>query len=105
MGTGTLLPKSSGWPRTSEKGIERIRQLFSRSPSKSIRSALVRASIIKPRHDCTVPHQSKRHSDFKEKITAAVETTDEEMLRRTWIEIKYRLDVLRATNGAHIEIY
>ena len=23
----------------------------------------------------------------------------------TWIEIEYRSDVLRATNGAHIEIY
>ena len=44
-------------------------------------------------------------SDLKERITAAVETTDEEMLRRTWIKIQYRLDVLRATNGAHIEIY
>ena len=44
-------------------------------------------------------------NDFKEKITAAVETTDKEMLRRTWTEIQYHLDVLRATNGAHIEIY
>ena len=26
-------------------------------------------------------------SDRKERITAAVETTDEEMLRRTWTEI------------------
>ena len=44
-------------------------------------------------------------SDLKERITAAVNTIDEEMLRRTWTEIEYRLDVLRATNGAHIEIY
>ena len=44
-------------------------------------------------------------SDLKERITAAVEKTDEEMLRRAWVEIQYRLDVLRATNGAHIEIY
>ena len=29
----------------------------------------------------------KNISDFKERITAAVETTDEEMLRRTWNEI------------------
>jgi len=27
------------------------------------------------------------------------------MLQRTWQEIEYRLDVLRATNGAHIEVY
>ena len=44
-------------------------------------------------------------SDLQERITAAVETTDKEMLRRTWAEIKYRLDVLRAANGAHIVIY
>ena len=44
-------------------------------------------------------------SDLKERITAAVNTIDEEMLRRTWTEIEYRLDVLRVTNGAHIEIY
>jgi hypothetical protein len=31
--------------------------------------------------------------------------TDEGMLQRTWQEIEYRLDVLRATNGAHIEVY
>ena len=43
--TGTLLLKSrSGWPKTSEKGIERIRQSFSRSPTKSIRSAFVRGT-------------------------------------------------------------
>ena len=45
VGTGTLLLKPRiGWPKTSEKGIERIRQSFSRSPTKSIRSALVQAT-------------------------------------------------------------
>ena len=32
-------------------------------------------------------------------------TIDEAMLQRTWQEIEYRLDVLRATNGAHVEVY
>ena len=44
-------------------------------------------------------------SDLKERITAAVEAIDEEMLKRMWTEIEYRLDILRATNGAHIAIY
>ena len=44
-------------------------------------------------------------SDLKEKITAAVEAIDKEMLKRTLTEIEYRLDILRATNGAPIEIY
>ena len=39
-----LLEPRSGWSKTSEKGIERIRQSFSRSPTKSIRSAFVRAT-------------------------------------------------------------
>ena len=44
-GTGTLLLKPrSGWSKTSENGIERIRQSFSHSPTKSIRTAFVRAT-------------------------------------------------------------
>jgi hypothetical protein len=27
------------------------------------------------------------------------------MLHRIWHELEYRLDVLRATKGAHIEVY
>jgi hypothetical protein len=27
------------------------------------------------------------------------------MLQATWDEVEYRLDICRATNGAHIEIY
>jgi hypothetical protein len=31
-------------------------------------------------------------------------TVVEEVLEKTWIEIEYRLDVLRATKGAHVEV-
>ena len=45
VGTGTLLLKpKSGWSKTFEKGIERIRQSFSRSPTKSTCTAFVRAT-------------------------------------------------------------
>ena len=44
-------------------------------------------------------------TDLKQRISNAIATIDEAMLQRTWQEIEYRLDVLRATNGAHIEIY
>ena len=44
-------------------------------------------------------------NDLKQKITDAIATIDEAMLQRTWQEIEYRLDVLLATNGAHIEVY
>ena len=47
----------------------------------------------------------KDKNDLKERINAAVKTIDEEMLKRTWTEIEYHLNVLHATNGTHIEIY
>ena len=43
--------------------------------------------------------------DLKQRIFNAMTTIDEAMLQRTWQEIEYRLDVLRATNGAHIKEY
>jgi len=41
----------------------------------------------------------------KQKITDAFATITEDMLGNTWREIDYRLDVLRATKGAHVEVY
>ena len=45
VGTGIMLLKPrSEWPKTSEKGIERICQSFSGSQTKSIGTAFVRAT-------------------------------------------------------------
>jgi hypothetical protein len=44
-------------------------------------------------------------TNLKQRITDAIATIDEGILQRTWQEIEYRLDVLRASNGAHIEVY
>ena len=44
-------------------------------------------------------------TDLKARITDAFATVTEEMLENTWREIDYRLDVLRATKGAHVEVY
>ena len=49
--------------------------------------------------------QVRRITDLKQRIINAIATIDEAMLQRTWQEIDYRLDVLRATNGAHVEVY
>jgi len=38
-------------------------------------------------------------------ITAAIETVTRDMIQKTWQEIEIRLDVSRATNCAHIEMY
>ena len=43
--------------------------------------------------------------DLKQRISHAIATIDEATLQQTWQEIVYRLDVLRGTNGAHIEVY
>jgi len=40
-----------------------------------------------------------------ERITSAIETVTRDMIQKTWQETEFRLDVSRATNGAHIEMY
>ena len=42
---------------------------------------------------------------MKARITDAFAAITEDMLENTWREIDYRLDVLRATKGAHIEVH
>ncbi|GBL80576.1 hypothetical protein AVEN_225266-1 [Araneus ventricosus] len=43
--------------------------------------------------------------ELKARIQAAVCTVTEDMLKNTWRELEYRLDILRATKGAHVKIY
>jgi hypothetical protein len=38
-------------------------------------------------------------------VTSAIETVTRYMIQKTWQEIEFRLDVSRATNSAHIEMY
>ena len=42
---------------------------------------------------------------LKVRITDAFATITEDMLENTWRGIDYRLDVLRATKGARVEVY
>jgi len=44
-------------------------------------------------------------TNLKARITGAFTTITEDILENTWREIYYRLDVLRATKGAHVEVY
>jgi hypothetical protein len=43
--------------------------------------------------------------DLKTRIRNMISAIPVVMLHRTWQEIEYHLDVLRATKGAHIEVY
>jgi hypothetical protein len=42
---------------------------------------------------------------FRARLKDALAAVTEEMLQKTWREIEYRLDVLRATNEEHAEVY
>ena len=44
-------------------------------------------------------------TNLKARITEAFATRSEDMLENTWRETDYRVDVLRATKGAHVEVY
>jgi len=44
-------------------------------------------------------------TNLKARITDAFATITEDMSENTWREIDYRLDVLRAIKGAHVEVY
>ena len=104
--------------KNSNENIDRVRQSFLRSPSKSIRTAALELELpcspdITPLDfflwgyvkDIVYRAQIRDITDLKQRIVNAIATIDEAMLQRTWLEIDYRLDVLRATNGAHIEVY
>jgi hypothetical protein len=42
---------------------------------------------------------------FSVLITSAIETVTRDTIEKTWQEIEFHLDVSRATNCAHIEMY
>ncbi|GFW98498.1 DUF4817 domain-containing protein [Trichonephila clavipes] len=42
--------------------------------------------------------------ELKQNIQTAVATVDVSMLKRSWMKLEYRLDIIRATKGSHVEI-
>ena len=44
-------------------------------------------------------------ADLQERINAAVNSVTPQMLHNTWVEVQYQLDISRATNGSHVEVY
>jgi hypothetical protein len=51
------------------------------------------------------PYTSMWAFDLRQRIIEAVELITPHMLIHTWQELEYRLDICRATTGAHIEVY
>jgi hypothetical protein len=50
-----------------------------------------------------VPPLATNLDDLKNRITAVVTSVEEDTLRSVWDEFNYRLDVVRAEGGGHIE--
>jgi hypothetical protein len=44
-------------------------------------------------------------ADLRQRINEAVELITRHMLINTWQKLENRLDICRATTGAHIEVY
>ena len=44
-------------------------------------------------------------ADLQEIIYAAVNNVTPPMLHNTWVEVEYRLNLFRVTNGSHVEVY
>ena len=44
-------------------------------------------------------------ADLRQRTIEAVELITPHVLINTWQELEYRLDICRATTGAHIEVY
>ena len=42
-------------------------------------------------------------NELKQRITTAVASVDEDMLRSVWTELDHRIDICRVTKGSHIE--
>ena len=44
-------------------------------------------------------------ADLQQIIYAAVNNVTLQMLKNTWVKVEYLLDISRATNGSHVEVY
>ena len=43
-------------------------------------------------------------ADLQERIYAAVNNVKPQMFHNIWVEVEYRLEISRATNGSHVEV-
>ena len=93
----------SGWDFSSTLG--RKRSSYCLAPQISgfdtIRLFFVQGFI----KDVVYSRKVRDLSDLRQRIIEAVELITPHMLINTWQELEYRLDICRATTGAHIEVY
>jgi hypothetical protein len=53
----------------------------------------------------TSPPLSTTLHELKARVNVALANNDHEILHNVWQDVEYRLDVARATRGAHTEFY
>ena len=44
-------------------------------------------------------------NDLQHQIIKAIDTATVDLLARTWEKIKYQLDIICVTDGAHVKVY
>jgi len=91
---GFKISKQVDWERWSDTLATTIAGYH--PPLASFYGGMLRTVFSTPFLDIT---------NLKARITEAFATITEHALENTWRENDYRLDVLRATKGAHVEVY
>ena len=96
MITGSVMQiKGVGRRRTRDEKVQRVREAFLRIPKKLVHSATRQLQI--PR--------STVHMVFQKRLCLYVYKIQLLQAIEYRLQIEYRLDVLRARNGAHVEMY
>ena len=54
---------------------------------------------------CKPPSYHRDINDLQHRTIEAIDAVTLDMLARTWQEIEYRLNIVRATDSAHVEVY
>ena len=60
---------------------------------------------LKRKYGRKPPSHHRDINDLQHRIIEAINAVIVDMLARIWQEIEYRLDIVRATDGAHVEVY
>ena len=83
-------------------GLEGVDQSLATSKPRPLSSWFFLWGYIK---NIVYAEKIRNIQHLQERITSAIETVRRDMIQKTWQEIEFRLDVSRATNGAHIQMY
>jgi len=77
-------------------------QSLARSFIRLCSSGFLLLAVLK---DTIYREEGPNVNELRDRISRAAECVTNEMFASTWRETEYRLDVCRATNGGHIEIF